>query len=63
MKNTEAVKLPDPLLVRYYKEDRIDAVKKVHQHKETRLVTVTMKDGTIDRWNYLTDVGWIPAVD
>jgi hypothetical protein len=61
MRNAEALKLPDQLLVRYYRHGKIDDVSRVVQNKKTRDIRVTRKDGAVDEWKYLVDLGWIPA--
>lgn len=62
MKNTEALKLPDPLLVRYYREGRIEQIVTVREMPE-RDLDVTLQDGTVDQWKNLKDLGWVPKVD
>jgi hypothetical protein len=61
MRNAEALKLPDQLLVRYYRQGKIDDVKIVAENPKTRDVIVTLKSGVVDKWKYLVDLGWIPA--
>jgi hypothetical protein len=62
MKNKQALKLPDPLLVRYYREDRIDLITRV-----TRLrggdIEVTLSSGAVEHWQHLKDLGWVPKPD
>ena len=60
MQNPQAMKLPDPLLVRYYRDAKIDAISKVVITKNTRAITVTLRGGVVERWSYLKDIGWIP---
>lgn len=61
MLNAQAIKLPDPLLVRYYREDKIERIKKVAQNARTKAVTVTLLDGTIEKWKHVSD--WLPDID
>jgi hypothetical protein len=61
MPNQKALKLPDALLVRYYREGRIEKVRKVAQNRRTKAVTVTLEDGTVDKWKHVSD--WIPDLD
>jgi hypothetical protein len=63
MQNTEALKLPDPLLVRYFREDRIDKIKSVAEDATTRNITVKLRGGAVEKWQHLADLGWIPIVD
>lgn len=55
-----ALRLPDPLLVRYYRDGKIDNVQKVEIETKTRNVSVTLRGGGIEKWKYLVDIGWIP---
>jgi hypothetical protein len=61
MQNRNALKLPDALLVRYYRDGTIEKVRKVAQDKRTKAVTVTLDDGTVDKWKHVSD--WIPDLD
>jgi hypothetical protein len=61
MPNSEALKLPDQLLVRYYRQGKVEDVKIVAENPKTRDVIVTLKSGTVDKWKYLVDLGWIPG--
>lgn len=63
MPNAEALKLPDPLLVRYYREGRIEKIAKVAKRPKSRDLIVTLRGGAVERWQYLTDLGWIPDAD
>lgn len=64
MQNSAALKLPDQLLVRYYRQGKTDDIQRVVENKKTRDVSVTLKSGLIEKWKYLVDLGWIPrAVD
>ncbi|HEX3818603.1 MAG TPA: hypothetical protein VHW03_09975 [Chthoniobacterales bacterium] len=58
--NRAALKLPDQLLVRYFRQGTIDAIARVCENRKTRDVIVRLKDGAIEKWKYLTDLGWIP---
>ena len=58
--NRAALKLPDQLLVRYFRQGTIDNVQRVVEDKKTRDVAVTLTSGTTERWKYLADLGWIP---
>ncbi len=60
MQNRAALKLPDQLLVRYFRQGTIDAILRVQETEKTRDIIVTLKDGTIEKWKYLIDLGWIP---
>ena len=59
--NRVALKLPDQLLVRYFRQGQIEDVKRVTENKKTRDIVVTHKSGAVDRWKYLIDLGWIPS--
>ncbi|MGA3170342.1 MAG: hypothetical protein ABSE62_04955 [Chthoniobacteraceae bacterium] len=61
MQNQKALKLPDGLLVRYYRDGKIERVRKVVQDKKTLGVTVTLEDGTVEKWKHVSD--WIPDLD
>lgn len=59
-KNTEALRLPDPLLVRFFRAGRIDDITKVSIDKK-RNVTVHLEGRAAPiRFNHLADVGWVP---
>ncbi len=58
--NRAALKLPDQLLVRYFRQGTIDDVKRVVEDKKTRDLAVTLNSGSIEKWKYLADLGWIP---
>jgi hypothetical protein len=60
MKNSAALKLPDQLLVRYYRQGNADEIKSVVENKKTRDITVTLKSGAVEKWKYILDLGWIP---
>lgn len=60
MPNKEALKLPDPLLVRYYRDQKIDKITNVKIDDKTRDITIALGK-QIERFKYLTDIGWIPA--
>lgn len=60
MQNPHALKLPDPLLVRYYRNGKLDAITRVMEVKTTRAITVTLRGGLREKWSYLQDIGWIP---
>jgi hypothetical protein len=60
MPNTQALKLPDPLLVRYYRDQKIDKITNVDIDDKTRDVTITLGKHK-ERFKYLADIGWIPA--
>jgi ribosomal protein S8 len=60
MPNAEALKLPDQLLVRYYRQGQIQDIKVVVKNNKTRDIRVTLKSGGTDKWRYLIDLGWIP---
>jgi hypothetical protein len=55
-----ALKLPDQLLVRYFRQGTADNIKHVVEDKKTRDITVTLESGAIEKWKYLRDLGWIP---
>lgn len=63
MPNPEALKLPDPLLVRLYRDGVIDLIERVETEDATRNVVVTIRDRTPMRFLHLADVGWIPDPD
>ncbi len=58
--NRAALKLPDQLLVRYFRQGTIDAIARVAESKKTRDIAVTLRGGTVEKWKFLTDLGWIP---
>jgi len=58
--NRNALKLPDPLLVRYYRDGKIEDVQRVKEDKATRAIAVTLKGKVVERWQYLQDIGWVP---
>jgi CTP:phosphocholine cytidylyltransferase-like protein len=60
MPNKEALKLPDPLLVRFYRDQKIDKITKVTIDDKTRDVTIALGKQK-ERFKYLADIGWIPA--
>lgn len=60
MQNRAALKLPDQLLVRYFRQGTIDNVVAVKQQKKTRDIAVKLASGAIEKWKYLRDLGWIP---
>jgi hypothetical protein len=60
MPKRAALKLPDQLLVRYFRQGTIDAIARVDQTRKTRDIAVTLKSGAIEKWKYLRDLGWIP---
>jgi hypothetical protein len=60
MPNKEALKLPDPLLVRFYRDQKIEKITKVEVDDKTRHVTITLGKVT-EHFSYLADIGWIPA--
>lgn len=57
--NAAALKLPDPLLVRFFRAGEIDLITDVAIDPESRDVTVTLRD-RVERFKHLTDVGWVP---
>lgn len=60
MPNPEALKLPDPLLVRLYRDGLIDLIEQVTTEEGTRNIVVNVRDRTPMRFLHLGDVGWIP---
>lgn len=58
--NQVALKLPDQLLVRYFRQGTIDHVERVVEKKKTRDIEVTLAGGAVEKWRYLADLGWIP---
>jgi len=58
-----ALKLPDQLLVRYFRQGTIDNVVEVKQQKRTRDIAVTLASGVIEKWKYIRDLGWIPDAE
>jgi hypothetical protein len=58
-KNKAALKLPDPLLVRLYREGILDEVARVETEKTTRDITVKLRAGRLLRFLYIKDLGWI----
>lgn len=60
-KNTEALRLPDPLLVRLFREGLIEDIRKVDLDKD-RNVTVHLKGKKAPlHFTNLVDVGWVPS--
>ncbi len=58
--NTEALRLPDPLLVRVFRAGRINDIRKVEIDK-ARNVTIHFKGkAAACRFIHLADVGWVP---
>ncbi len=54
-------RLPDPLLVRLYKEARLaDIIDVTVALPPKRDVLVKYRDGTEQKFIHLVDVGWIP---
>lgn len=60
--NEEALRLPDPLLVRFFREGLIDRVQKV-TIDDDRNVVVEIQGGATRRYLHLVDVGWVPIDD
>lgn len=58
--NSEALKLPDPLLVRYFRDDKIAGIKKVTNDPKTHDVKVTLADGAVEKWKHVSD--WLPDI-
>jgi hypothetical protein len=60
MLNPEAMKLPDPLLVRFYRNGDIEKIQRVEIEEKTRHVTVKLRGlGEPLRFLHLVDVGWV----
>lgn len=58
--NTEALRLPDPLLVRFFRAGHIADITKVEIDPQ-RNVTVHLKGRAAPcRFIHLVDVGWVP---
>lgn len=64
MPNKEALKLPDPLLVRLYTEDMLDRIERVTEDQATRNIEILIA-GEIEprRYLHLQDLGWVPDPD
>lgn len=58
--NAEALKLPDPLLVRFYRSGEIEKITKVSIAKKTRDVTIELGPDRTEHFKHLADVGWVP---
>jgi hypothetical protein len=59
--NKEALRLPDPLLVRFFREGKINDIRKVVLDAD-RNVTVHMKNLKAPlHFIHLVDVGWVPT--
>lgn len=59
-KHSEAMRLPDPLLVRFHRAGRMDDITQVEED-ENRHITVHLRDRAEPlRFMYLQDVGWVP---
>ncbi len=64
--NPEALKLPDSLLVRYYREAEIDHIQKVTSRKDGRIeVQLLIADAQrTDHWRDLGGgIGYVPDAD
>lgn len=61
--NKTALKLPDALLVRYYREGRDADIKKVVVTKDG-LIRVTLTGGTVETWRDLGGgLGFVPNLE
>ena len=58
--NAEALKLPDPLLVRFYRSGEIEKITSVTVATKTRDVTIQLGPDHTERFKYLADIGWVP---
>jgi len=59
MQNPILDRLPDPLLVRLYREGKLRDLIDV-KLDETRNVMLTFSDGRSEKFIHLNDVGWVP---
>lgn len=58
-KNKQALRLPDPLLVRFYRAGRIEDITQVKLDKD-RNVTVRLRGSSEPlKFMHLVDVGWV----
>lgn len=58
--NTEALRLPDPLLVRFFRAGRIDDISKVVIDKERNVSVILKGRAAPMTFTHLVDVGWVP---
>ncbi len=57
--NKEAMRLPDPVLVRIFRAGRISDVIKVDMDDERNLTVIMRGEPAPVRFSNLTDVGWV----
>jgi hypothetical protein len=64
--NPEALKLPDSLLVRYYREAEIESIQKVSSRKDGR-IEVQLRIGDAQRTDHWRDldggIGYVPDTE
>lgn len=62
--NAEALKLPDQLIIRYFRDGEIDAVATVASDERTVVVTLRFTEGVrVDRWSDLGGgLGFVPQL-
>lgn len=58
--NNEALRLPDPLLVRFFRAGRIEDITKVELDKERNVTIHLTGQPEPLRFMHLKDVGWVP---
>lgn len=58
--NKEALRLPDPLLVRFFRAGRIDDITKVELDKQRNVTVQLASQANPVRFIHLPDVGWVP---
>lgn len=58
--SSEALRLPDPLLVRFHRAGRLDEIAKVEEDAQ-RNITVHLRGRAEPiRFMHLQDMGWVP---
>lgn len=55
-------RIPDQLIIRLFKEGRLQDLKELQEDPRTRRLTLTFKDGAVHHMMYLGDLGWIPEI-
>lgn len=59
-KNTEALRLPDPLLVRFFRAGRINDISKVEIDRKRNILIHLKGRPEPVKFMHLEDVGWVP---
>lgn len=58
--NSEALRLPDPLLVRFYRAGHIEDITKVELDKQRNVTVHLASQVEPVKFIHLEDVGWVP---